>query len=66
MVGAGSALPVAVGAPVLAGLLSPSTSTVTLAGKFRTGGVVSTTVMIWSPVVELPVASVAVQVLVMT
>jgi hypothetical protein len=56
--------PVAV--PVVAGLVSPLHSTVAASGKVRLGAVVSTTVIVWAPLVLFPQASVADQVRVIT
>ena len=64
--GAGSQLSEAVAEPVLAGSVLSSHSTVMLAGqRVITGGVLSSTVMVWAQVLLLPHASVAIQVRVM-
>src|SRR5438552_14137125 len=61
------ALPLSVGAPVAAGLVSPGHSTVASAGKFtKLGALVSLTVMVWAWLAPLPHASVTVQVRVIT
>ena len=64
--GAGSQLSVALARPVLAGAVLSVHSMVTLAGhEVITGGVLSSTVMIWRHVLLFPQASVAIQVLLM-
>ena len=63
--GAGSQLSVAVAMPVAAGALEASHSTVAVIGTVITGSVVSTTLMVCVPEIELPHASVAVHVRVM-
>ena len=52
--------------PVLPGSVDPEQSTVVSAGQSMLGGVLSTTVMVWSQEATLPHSSVAVQVSVMT
>jgi hypothetical protein len=56
---------VAVAVPVAAGSVEAPQATVTLAGQVITGGVVSTTVIVWAHEAALPQESVAVQVRVM-
>ena len=53
---------VAVACPISTGVFMAVASDILLSGTFKTGGVLSVTVMFWVPVVELPFASVAVQV----
>jgi hypothetical protein len=54
-----------VAVPVAAGNVEAPQATVTLAGQVITGGVVSTTVIVWAHEAALPQESVAVQVRVM-
>ena len=65
-VGAGSALSVAVAAKVTTAPAALVASTVMSAGRLRTGGVVSFTVIVKVPVLWLPEASVAVQLTIVT
>ena len=60
--GSSSQLSVAVASPVLVGSVDSSHSIVTSSGHVMVGGVVSTTVMIWTHSSVLPQASVAVHV----
>ena len=55
-------LSVAVAPPMLAGSSELPHSTVRLAGQVRTGGIVSSTVIVWVQLMLFPQASVAVQV----
>ena len=59
-------LSVAVAIPVVAGSVLDVHCIVTLAGQVITGGVLSSTVMVWVHVLEFPHASVALHNLLMT